>query len=188
MAKFVKKQNGTKYYEVDGYRASGIIPYFKRGDNYYILVNSEIRSKRKLYHFLGGKVELKDKVIQDTAVREANEECGYLINSLVPSLYQKIMKENKFIKIIKSKYISFLVDIESSEVRHWLNLPELFNKMFKNSNYELKHNESLRLDWKSLNYLDSNIDKLSYLGKIIIYKLKKKFQIDSDSECQFLES
>ena len=44
MAKFVKKQNGTKYYEVDGYRASGIIPYFKRGDNYYILVNSEIRS------------------------------------------------------------------------------------------------------------------------------------------------
>lgn len=188
MAKFVKKQNGTKYYEVDGYRASGIIPYFKKGNEYYILINSEIRSKRKLYHFLGGKVELKDNIVQDTALREANEECGYLINPLIPSLYKTLLNESKYIKIIKSKYISFLVDIENSDIEHWLNLPTVFNKMFKNSNYALKHNESLHLDWKPLNYLCNNLNKLSYLGKVLIYKLKKRFQVDSDSECQFLDS
>ena len=78
MAKFIKKQNSRKYYEVNGYRAAGIIPYFKDKDKIFILVNNEYRSKKHQLHFLGGKVEDSDKVIKETALREANEEIGVL--------------------------------------------------------------------------------------------------------------
>ena len=106
MAKFIKKQNSRKYYEVDGYRAAGIIPYFKEKDNIYILVNNEYRSNKKLFHFLGGKVEQSDKLIQETAIREANEECGYLLNPLYNSIFNKVCKKSRYLKISKSKYIS----------------------------------------------------------------------------------
>lgn len=188
MATFVKKQNSTNYYQVDGYRAAGIIPYFKKDDKYYILMNTEIRSKKEKFHFLGGKVELRDKTIQDTALREANEECGYLLNTLITPLYRELIFGNiKFIKIAKSKYISFLIDISESNINHWLNLPEIYNRLFKGKQFILKHNESIKLHWKSLNYLEDNFNKLSYLGRILIYKFKQKLDIDSDSKYTFLD-
>jgi 8-oxo-dGTP pyrophosphatase MutT (NUDIX family) len=187
MAKFVKKQNGTKYYQVDGYRASGIIPYFKEKGKYYVLVNTEYRSHKLSYHFLGGKVELRDRTIEDTALREANEECGFLINNIVPSMYKKLVTGNyKFVKIVKSKYISYLINIRDENCQQWLNLPNLFNKMFKDGNNILKHNESIRLDWKSFNELESNKNNLSYLGKILIIKFKQILHIGPDSEFAFL--
>ena len=188
MAEFVKKQNGTNYYQVDGYRAAGIIPYFMKDNKYYILMNTEVRSKKQLYHFLGGKVELKDKTIHDTALREANEECGFLLNTLTTKLYRELISEKiPYIKIIKSKYISFLIDISKSNIDHWLNMPDIYNKLFKNKQFFLKHNESLRLHWKSLNFLEDNFNKLSYLGKILIYKFKEKLDIDLDSNFTFLD-
>jgi len=189
MATFVKKQGGINYYQIDGYRAAGIIPYFKKDNEYYILLNKEFRSKKLKYHFLGGKVDEKDKCIQDTALREANEECGLLINNLITKLYRYLVFEKtKYIKIAKSKYISYLVNIEeSSDITHWLNLPELFRETFKSNPYILKHNESIYLSWMKLSDIEKNMEELSYLGKIIILKLKQRLKIALESEDTFLD-
>ena len=188
MATFVKKQGGKNYYQVDGYRAGGIIPYFKHNKKYYILVNKEFRAKKLKYHFLGGKVDLKDKSIHETALREGNEECGFLINPLLPKLYRKLLIEKPpFIKITKSKYISYLINIEDSDINHWLNLPILFKRIFKNDSYVLKHNESINLQWISLLELEKNLEQLSYLGKILILKLKQRLNIASETEDTFLD-
>lgn len=187
MAEFVKKHNGTKYYQVDGYRAAGIIPYFKEKGKYYILVNTEYRSNKLSYHFLGGKVELRDRTIEETALREANEECGFLINNILPSMYKNMVLGNyKSVKIIKSKYISYLVNIRDNNCKHWLNLPIIFNNFFKDNKNILKHNESLRLHWKCLSDLDNDKENLSYLGKILIIKLKQTFRIGAGSDFAFL--
>ena len=188
MATFVKKQGGKNYYQVDGYRAGGIIPYFKHNKKYYILVNKEFRAKKLKYHFLGGKVDLKDKSIHETALREGNEECGFLINPLLPKLYRKFVFEKPpYIKITKSKYISYLINIESSDINHWLNLPVLFKRVFKDKLYVLKHNESINLQWISILDLEKNLEQLSYLGKILILKLKQRLNIASETEDTFLD-
>jgi 8-oxo-dGTP pyrophosphatase MutT (NUDIX family) len=188
MATFVKKQGGINYYQIDGYRAAGIIPYFKRDNEYYILINKEYRCKKLKYHFLGGKVDLKDNSIYDTALREANEECGLLINSLIPKLYRSLVFEkNQFIKISKSKYISYLINIENYNTKHWLNLPILFKRVFKNNPYILKHNESVYLTWVKLSDLEKNVGDLSYLAKILILKLKQRLNIAAEHEDTFLD-
>jgi len=188
MATFVKKQGSINYYQIDGYRAAGIIPYFKRNNEYYILLNKEYRSKKLKYHFLGGKVDLKDRCIQETALREANEECGMLINSLLSKLYRYLVFEKSdFIKIVKSKYISYLVNIEENNAIHWLNLPLLFKQIFKKNPYILKHNESITLSWMKLSDIEKNMNQLSYLGKILILKLKQRFNITLEVKDTFLD-
>ena len=183
MAKFVKKTGSTNYYEVDGYRAAGVVPYFERNNNYYILINKELRGKKILYHFLGGKVDRLDKSIHETAVREANEECGFLINNFKNSLYREILfNKTKYIKITKSKYISYLINIEKNNTREWLNIPNMFNYIFKDKNNMLKHTESLKLEWVKLSEIEKNSSKLSYLGKIIILKLKQRLDINEENE------
>ena len=78
------------------------------------------------------------------------------------------------------------MNIRNSDTKQWINLPHIFNKLFNKNNFILKHNESIRLDWKSLEDLDNNKENLSYLGKIIIIKLKKLLEIESDSDFTFL--
>ena len=184
MAKFIKKQNSRNYYEVNGYRAAGIIPYFKDKDKIFILVNNEFRSKKHQLHFLGGKVEDSDKIIKETALREANEECGYLLNPIYNELYNKINERNSYIKISKSKYISYLINIKNNNEKFWLNLPNIFEKLFIENNFKLKHNESLKLEWIEISKCDQK--KFSYLGKVLIYKLKNYFNQDPIGEYSFI--
>ena len=41
MSKFVKKVGNQDFYEIDGIRAAGIIPYYKKNDKVYILNKQE---------------------------------------------------------------------------------------------------------------------------------------------------
>ena len=184
MAKFIKKQNSRNYYEVNGYRAAGIIPYFKYRDKIFILVNNEYRSKKTQFHFLGGKVEESDKEIKETALREANEECGYLLNCIYNDLYNKLNEKNPYIKISKSKYISYLINIKNNNEKFWLNLPNIFENLFIKNKIKLKHNESLKLEWVEISTCDNK--NFSYLGKVLIYKLKNYFNKDPIGDYSFI--
>ena len=66
MSKFVKKIGKVEYYEIDGIRASGIIPYFIRNNSVKILINYELRNNKLLHNIIGGKVDKKDLKIEDT--------------------------------------------------------------------------------------------------------------------------
>ena len=93
MSKFVKKVGKVEYYEIDGIRAAGIIPYYIKQGQVYILINEEYRNGKLVNNIIGGKVDKVDKVIEDTMTREFNEETGFLISDIL-----KILKgKNKFL-------------------------------------------------------------------------------------------
>jgi len=174
MAKFVKKVGNRKFYEIDEYRAGGIIPYFIDKNKVYILMNKEFREHKLKYHFLGGKVENTDRDIQETCVREFNEETGYILNCIKIDLMRYISRNCKNITIKKSKYISYLINIKNiGDIKLWLNLPKIFNDFYKDTYIE--HNESLCLKWCCLKDI-SHSKNLTYLSKIILFKLNRVFR------------
>ena len=83
MSKFVKKVGKVEYYEIDGIRASGIIPYYIRNNNVKILINLEFRSTKLVHNIIGGKVDKIDNKIEDTMIREFNEETGFLMSDIL---------------------------------------------------------------------------------------------------------
>ena len=63
----------------------------------------------------------------------------------------------------------------------------MFNYIFKDKNNMLKHTESLKLEWVKLSEIEKNSSKLSYLGKIIILKLKQRLDINEENENLFID-
>ena len=49
MSRFVKKVGKVEYYEIDGIRASGIIPYYIKNNEVKILINLEFRNAKLVY-------------------------------------------------------------------------------------------------------------------------------------------
>lgn len=180
MATFVKKVSNIKYYEIDGIRAAGIVPYFISGKKVFILVNKEFRDKKIVYNSIGGKVDSFDNCILDTAIREFNEETGYIASDL---LREEISKNIK-IHLKKPKYISYLIDVKNSI--NWKLLPYNYKNIFENIEV-FNDRDSLELKWVSL--FDFNYKNCSYLLNQIIYNIKniKKFKnYDQDKEPLFL--
>ena len=181
MAKFVKKISNTKYYEINGIRAAGIVPYYIKNGNVYILINKEFRDRKILYNCIGGKVDFFDKNILQTAVREFDEETGYLACDLL----QKIINE-KYIEIDlkKPKYKSFLINI--NEELDWKLLPYNYSKIFKDIEI-FNDRDSLELIW--INLFNFNSAQKSYLLSLLIYNIKsnKNFsKYDKNIEPLFL--
>lgn len=180
MATFVKKVSNVKYYEIEGVRAAGIVPYFIKDNKVFILVNKEFRDKKIVYNSIGGKVDFFDKNILDTAIREFNEETGYIASDLIRS------KINQNIKVFlkKSKYVSYLVNVGDSF--NWKLLPYNYKEIFKNVEV-FNDRDSLELKW--VNLFEFNLKNCSYLLNLIIYNIKnhKKFRnYDRNKEPLFL--
>ena len=55
MSKLVKKIGNKNFYEIDGIRAGGIIPYYIKNNKVYLLINKEYRKKDLVYNITGGK-------------------------------------------------------------------------------------------------------------------------------------
>ena len=68
MSRFVKKVGKVEYYEIDGIRASGIIPYYIKNNEVKILINLEFRNTKLVHNIIGGKVDKVDQKIEDTAL------------------------------------------------------------------------------------------------------------------------
>ena len=166
MSKFVKKIGKVEYYEIDGIRASGIIPYYIKNNSVKILINYELRNNKLLHNIIGGKVDKKDLKIEDTMIREFNEETGFLISDIL-----KILKgKNKFLNekffFEKSKYMLGLLNV--SNTFEWKILPDLYHKIFKDVEV-FNDRDSNSLKWVSLFEFDEN---MSYLLTMVTNKLK----------------
>ena len=61
MAKFVKSIGSRCYYEINGIRAAGLIPYYILNNKVMILINLEYRNNELVNNIIGGKVEKNDK-------------------------------------------------------------------------------------------------------------------------------
>lgn len=84
--------------------AVGII--FYKDDELLLIYNK----KRQLYEDFGGKVEIHDKYIYETAAREAEEESNkiFLFNDLVKKL-EKI--KEKYVYVDHSKYAVYFLEL-----------------------------------------------------------------------------
>lgn len=166
MAKFVKSIGINNFYEIDNFRAAGILPYYINNNQVYILINKEYRLNDLLHNLIGGKVDKNDILIEDTMIREFNEETGFLLNDKIIK-YKKNLLNNK-IHIVKSKYLLSLIDIENDN--DWKNLHNLYNKIFYDQDIK-NDRDSIELKW--INLFEFEVNNISYLLNTILDKLKK---------------
>lgn len=183
MALFVKKVGGVSFYEINGIRASGIIPYYIKNGKIKILINREIRNNKIVYNCIGGKVEKKDRTIDDTAEREFNEETGYIASDLIRSYINNNNNIKLYLK--KSKYIAIVINVDNN--LDWNLLPYNYDMIFKNVEV-FNDRDSLDLKWVDL--FKFNECNKSYLLSIVLSTMKnnKKFKsLDPEKEPLFLE-
>jgi len=164
MSKLVKKVGSKKFYEIEGIRAGGIIPYYIKDNKVFLLINKEYRRVGLVYNITGGKVDEEDKIIEDTQIREFNEETGFLISSKIED-YKKEISKNRFY-FDTPKYMLSLIDIKGE--KNWLELPENYEKTFKNVE-KINDRDSEELEWIELYNFKG---KSSYLLTVILHKLK----------------
>jgi len=182
MASFVKKVSGVSFYEINSIRAAGIIPYYINNGKVMILINREIRNKEIVFNCIGGKVESYDKTIEETALREFNEETGHVASDLIKN---KVYNKNNIkFHLKKSKYISILINI--NENLDWKLVPYNYDKIFEDVEV---FNDRDSLDLKWINLFDFKEKNKSYLLSLTLYNIKshKKFKKhDPDREPLFL--
>ena len=161
MSQFVKKVGNQEFYEIDGIRAAGIIPYYIENNEVKILINTECRKSGLFNNVIGGKVDRVDKTIEDTMIREFNEETGFLVSDIIKtySNKKKLSEDNIFFD--KPKYMLSLLNITKSI--EWQLLPYNYREIFKN--VEAFHDrESEELKWIDLFSLqDNKIEAHQYL-------------------------
>ena len=135
-----------------------------------MLINKEVRNKKEVYNCIGGKVDKYDKTIYETMIREFNEETGFIVFDKMRDYY-KNFKNNNCIKMVKSKYLLYLLKIDEKDLDIWKMLPYNYEKIYNNVD-KFNHRESLQLMWVDL--FDFNFSKnTSFLLKALISKVKK---------------
>ena len=164
MSKLVKKVGNKKFYEIEGIRAGGIIPYYIKDNKVFLLINKEYRKVGLVYNITGGKVDEVDKIIEDTQIREFNEETGFLISNKIEGYRNEIAKNRYYFD--KPKYMLSLIDIKGE--KSWIELADNYNKTFKNVE-KTNDRDSEELEWIELYNFKG---ELSYLLTIILHKLK----------------
>lgn len=165
MSKFVKKIGKVEYYEIDGIRASGIIPYYIKNNSVKILINYELRNNKLLHNIIGGKVDKKDLKIEDTMIREFNEETGFLMSDIIRNYREKKNFLNAKIYLQKAKYMLGLINVSDDQL--WNSLPDLYYKIF--NDIDLYNRESEKLLWVDLFKFN---DEKTYLLTMAINKIK----------------
>jgi len=181
MATLVKKIGNQKRYEIDGFRAGGIIPYIFYNGKLLILVTNELQNKKIVTNSLGGKVDEDDTCIEKTIAREFNEETGKILDNLIGKIYNELIESRKSYKSFdrlnceKAKYLSILYRIPLEDRETWINLPTKYNEQFNEPCYE-EHRESYFLEW--IDPFDT-IKEYSFLLLMIIQKIQfiEKFKI-----------
>ena len=165
MSKFVKKIGKVEYYEIDGIRASGIIPYYIKNNSVKILINYELRNNKLLHNIIGGKVDKKDLKIEDTMIREFNEETGFLMSDIIRNYREQKNFLNAKIYLQKAKYMLGLINVSDDQL--WNSLPDLYYKIF--NDIDLYNRESEKLVWVDLFKFN---DEKTYLLTMAINKIK----------------
>ena len=130
------------------FKHSAILLILKKiNDRYHIILtvrSNEMPSHAGQISFPGGKVDLKDKTITDTAIREAGEEIGIKNHELEIMGYLDIcmtgtdyliapviaLSNDKFEPIIDKREVSYIFTIPLSFINNTNNL-ELHAKVFK---------------------------------------------------------
>lgn len=90
-------------------RAAGVLPFKREGDTIkFLMIN-----RRNRYEDFGGKTDIQDLCIEETAVREAYEESNGIFSKelIIRQLYYTVLSKTKVAYSKISKYIVFFVEI-----------------------------------------------------------------------------
>lgn len=152
---------------------SGVLFYVKYNNNIYFLIQKEDNNQKYSFCDLGGKTDISDGNIIETAVREVMEETnGVLFSKLFRKKYHKEFGLNptfkdyminfyrlfkdyqpKFIYSNKSKYLIIMVELSAEYINHIM-LPNksdsltILNEGF--GNMEMGNTISRQIVWMEL--------------------------------------
>ena len=143
--------------------ASGIIPYVKYNNEIYFLLGYE---NKKWSGFVGG-FEESDKTIENTAIREFNEETAGIFTNQLVFIYENMLKNGILFKT-KTKnrdvYIWF-VEIRSENYKYY-NVSERF-QISKLNTTDKHFKEKEKIKWFNSKEVNDNKDLLFNLKQII---------------------
>ena len=90
-------------------RAAGVLPFKRDGDNIKFLMIK----RRNRHEDFGGKTDMIDKCIEETAVREAYEESNGIFDkeTIIRQLYYTVLPKTNVAYSKMSKYIVFFVEV-----------------------------------------------------------------------------
>lgn len=90
-------------------RAAGILPYKREGDNIKFLMIKH----NNVYEDFGGKTDIVDGCVEETAIREALEESNNIFTQdlFVKQLYYSQCNRKKMAYYKKAKYVVYLLEI-----------------------------------------------------------------------------
>ena len=176
--KITYHQSGRPIFYIDNgcpCLGAGVLFYVQTNNDIYFLMQKEDGNPKYSFCDLGGKTDVIDSNIIETAVREVMEETnGVLFSKLFKTKYHskfglkpnfkdyminfyKILQdfEPKFIYSKKSKYVIILIQLRSEYINHTL-MPKN-NKTFiplseQFGNIEIKTELSREIIWMELNY------------------------------------
>lgn len=176
--KITYHQSGRPIFYVDNSYpclGSGVLFYINHNNRIYFLMQKEQGNQKYSFCDLGGKTDIKDNNIIETAVREVMEETnGALFNNLFKKEYQKDFNLNpiledymvnfyklfqdfepKFIYSGKSKYLIMLIELNSDYINN--NMLPKFNEQVTTLRHgfgdmELKNTLSRQIVWVELHY------------------------------------
>lgn len=152
---------------------SGVLFYVKHYNNIYFLIQQEDNNQKYSFCDLGGKTDIRDNNIIETAVREVMEETnGVLFTTLFNSSFNHsqgnefkdymsnfylVFQENspRFIYSAKSKYLIILTEL-NSKMMEKSTLPKHYQKITplrqEFGDKETNNNMPRQIVWMEMNY------------------------------------
>ena len=157
--------------------AAGIVPYIKKpnGDLYFLL-GKELARDNLLCGFVGGR-EYGDLTLQDTAVREFNEETCTVFSKELDFIRNKVLYDTYNTKYFRTSTQNSVVtiwfirfsdnhDMRRDEREFILNLAQPFPPQFK---------EKSRIEWVQVNDIDRRL--LSWSIRRDFWRIMRMFSI-----------
>jgi 8-oxo-dGTP pyrophosphatase MutT (NUDIX family) len=130
--------------------SAGIIFYRNSGNNIKILMGKTMKTNPEMskWTILGGRKELTDETLYDTAIREFDEETSGIFEVMLNEVdLYSILKRSVNVRLNDRKYLLFIVSVDDHNLHTYMNgVDERFTKTL---NYNLPHymKEMCAISW-----------------------------------------
>lgn len=130
--------------------SAGIIFYRNSGNNIKILMGKTMKANPDMskWTILGGRKEVTDETLYDTAIREFDEETSGIFSGMLNEIdLYSILKRSVNVRLNDRKYLLFIVSVDDENLHSYMNGVD--ERFMKTIDYPLPHymKEMCALSW-----------------------------------------